>query len=66
LKLFLIYKGKKSFQALGGWVFVVRSCEPRSGQFAGQTMTLIKGAQGQKTGIAGDLAARRNRLRMGR
>ena len=28
------------------------------GQIAGQTMVLIKGSQGQKTGIAGDLAAR--------
>jgi hypothetical protein len=26
------------------------------GQFAGQMMTLIEGAQGQQTGIAGDLA----------
>jgi len=39
-------------------VFLTRIVELR-GQFAGQMMALIEGAQGQQTGIAGDLAARK-------
>ena len=37
-------------------VVLTRIVELR-GQFAGQMMALIEGAQRQKTGIAGDLAA---------